>query len=36
MPLCVKESMQIPLSGATQTLGLRWGFETISMKNPGN
>jgi len=30
MHLSVKESMQIPLSGATQPLGFRWDFEATS------
>jgi len=30
MHLGVIESMQIPLRGATQPLGIRWGFETTS------
>jgi|GEM_PF-5770826 len=31
MHLSVKESMQIPLCGATQALSLRWGCETSSI-----
>jgi hypothetical protein len=30
MHLGAIKSMQIPLRGATQPLGHRWGFETIS------